>query len=241
VLAVVMVWIIRDARSSRSLTPVLIMVGAALASLLECIYDVVVLAWWAQYGHVPLYRLFNISVPVWMIAAYPWFIGGQGYWLYKKFKQGATPALLWKMYFFAWFANMFLEIPALQIGNIYAYYGNQPFEIFGFPLWMAMTNSLMPILLAALIYGFDDVLRGARAWMIVPLVPMATGAAQIVAGWPIWLALHSGAGYGVTHAAALVTLGLSLVVTYLVSLKFCRGAQPATFASTRLTTPSVAQ
>lgn len=221
VLAGVMVWILKEAGRTRSLLPVFIMIGAAVASLMECAFDVMVLVNWAEYGHTPLYRIFDRSVPTWMVLAYPWFIGGQGYWMYKKLKEGMAAKQLWKLYVFAWFANMFLEIPALQLGDIYTYYGNQPFQILGFPLWMAWSNSLMPILMGAVIYACDDILKGLRSLLIVPLVPMAVGTAQIVSGWPIWLALNSGAGYGVTHAAALATLGMSLIVVYLVGAKFC--------------------
>ena len=38
-------------------------------------------------------------------------------------------------------------VNGLVIGNIYTYYGNQPFEVFGFPLWMAATNSLVPVVI----------------------------------------------------------------------------------------------
>jgi hypothetical protein len=224
ILAAVLVWIVKDVRRTHSAVPLLIMAGAVLASLLECAFDVMVLVNWADHGHTPMYRLFNRSVPTWMLLAYPWFIGGQGYWMYKKLKEGMTTKQLWTLYFFSWIANMLLEIPALQIGNIYTYYGNQPFQILGFPLWMAWTNSLMPILLGALIYACDDVLKGGRTWLVIPLVPMAVGTAQIAAGWPIWLALNSGGGYAVTHAGALATLALSLIVVYMLQLKFCTAA-----------------
>lgn len=230
ILAAVLFWIVRDARRTQSLVPVVIMLGAALACLHECFYDTMVLVWWPQYGHTPLYRFFNISVPTWMLLAYPWYIGGQGYWFYRKLKAGMSTASLWKFYFFAWLANMALEIPALQIGNIYTYYGAQPMQILEFPLWMAFTNSLMPILLGALVLAFQELWEGWRVWLIVPLVPMATGTAQIIAGWPIWLALNSGMGYAATWPAAFAVLGLSVMVTYLVGVKFCR--QPQAIATT---------
>ena len=226
VLAAVLVWIFREARRTSSLIPVLIMIGAAVASLEECAFDVVVLVNWAQYGHTPLYRIFDRSVPIWMALAYPWFIGGMGYWMYSRLKRGMTLKQLWALYFFGWGANLFLEIPALQIGSIYTYYGNQPFQILGFPLWMAWTNSLMPILMGALIYTLDNLLTGFRSLLVIALVPMAVGTAQIVAGWPSWLALNSGAGYSVTRAAALLTLGLSLVVVYFVGAKSCMPVSP---------------
>ena len=226
-LASIMVWIVREAiRSGRAL-PVLFMGGAAIASLLECIFDVMVLVWWPHYGPAPEYRFLNISVPLWMLAAYPWYIGGMGYFAYRGFRDGISRAGLWKLYFFGWIANFALEMPPLQIGNIYAYYGDQPFRVLGFPMWMAMTNCLMPILAGALIASLDDVLRGPRSLMVLALVPMAVGSAEIATGWPIWLALNSGLGYGATYAAGVAVLGLSLMTTYLVSLKFCVAGEAA--------------
>jgi hypothetical protein len=231
VLAAVLVWIVRESRRSASWIPLLIMIGAAVSSLEECAFDVMVLVNWADSGHTPLYRLFDRSVPLWMVLAYPWFIGGMGYWMYSRLQQGMTTKQLWSLYFFGWAANMFLEIPALQIGNIYTYYGDQPFQILGFPLWMAWTNSLMPILLGAVVYALRDVLTGARAWLVVAIVPMAVGAAQIIAGWPIWLALNSGGGYAASYIGATATLGLSLTVVYLVAQKFCEPAAAKVTAS----------
>ncbi len=225
VLAGVLLWVFRESRRTGSMIPLLILLGAGAASLQECIFDVMVLVNWADHGHTPLYRMLDRSVPIWMLLAYPWFIGGMGYWMYKRLNDGMTARQLWSLYFFAWAANMFLEIPALQLGNIYSYYGNQPFQILGFPLWMAWTNSLMPILLGSVIYALRDTLTGLRSLLVLALVPMAVGTAQIIAGWPIWLALNSGASYTVTHLAALVTLGLSLIVVYFVSIQFCAAVQ----------------
>lgn len=225
VLAAVVIWVAREALKSKRALPLLILGGAAIASLLECIFDVMVLVWWPQHGPAPEYRILNISVPMWMLAAYPWYIGGMGYYAYRSFRDGMSVAGLWRLYFVGWFANFALEMPPLQIGNIYAYYGNQPFRVLDFPVWMAMTNSLMPILAGALLSAFDDVLKGPRSLLALALVPMAVGSAEIATGWPIWLALNSGQGYAVTYAAGAVVLGLSLTTTYLVSLKFCVAAQ----------------
>jgi len=222
--AMVLLWVINDSRKSRRVLPLMILLGAMVASLQECLYDVFCNVWYAQYGATPMYRIFNISVPLWMLPAYGWYIGGLGYFMYKKFRDGITAGQVWKLYALFWVANLLLEVPALQIGNIYAYYGNQPFELLGFPVWMAATNSLPPILFGITFSALDDVLRGPRAIFAVAIAPMIVGAGEMAAGWPMFLALNSGVGVNVTRAAALVTLALSLLVTYLATLKFVRPA-----------------
>ncbi|MET0985608.1 MAG: hypothetical protein ABW034_09400 [Steroidobacteraceae bacterium] len=220
VLAAVMVWILKEARRTQSFIPVLIMAGATVASLTECLWDVLGAVWYPQYGHTPLYRLFNVSVPLWMLAAYPCYLGGQGYWVYKRFSEGMTQTQFWKFYAFAWFTNFLLEIPVLQLG-VYAYYGPQPFKVLGFPLWQAMGNALMPILIGALVYVWRDVFAGIRGLMLLLAIPVTQVLALGGVGWPTWLAINSGRGLEITVPASLVTFALSLMIAYLVSVKLC--------------------
>lgn len=220
VLAIVAFLMLRDGRRTRSWLPLFCLIGGMVAFLMEPIYDMVGSVWYPQHGQTPLFRAFNYSIPLWMLPAYAWYIAGQGYWMYKKYQQGVTAQQLWRFYAMFWVSNLLLEVPGLMLG-IYYYYGAQPFKLFGFPLWMAMTNALMPILLGATFISLREVLTGRRVWIAAPLVPMIIGCSQIAAGWPTWLALNSGKGLAVTHAAALVSLGLSMTVVYLVSQKFC--------------------
>lgn len=220
VLAIVAFLMLRDGRRTRSLLPLFCLLGGMVAFLMEPIYDIVGSVWYPQYGQTPLFRAFNYSIPVWMQPAYAWYIAGQGYWMYKKFQAGLRVAQLWRLYALFWISNMLLELPGLMLG-IYYYYGPQPFKFFGFPLWMAMTNSLMPILLGITFLSLREVLSGRRVWMTAPLVPMVIGTCQIAAGWPTWLALNAGQGLLATHAAATVSFGFSLMIVYLVSQKFC--------------------
>jgi hypothetical protein len=228
VLLMVLLLMLRDARRTQSWLPLFCLLGGCVAFLMEPIYDMVGSVWYPQHGQTPLFRAFNYSIPAWMLPAYAWFIAGQGYWMYKKFQVGVSIRQLWRYYALFWLSNLLLEVPGLTLG-IYAYYGAQPFKLFGFPLWMAMTNALMPILLGVTFVSLRTILTGGRVWITTPLVPMVIGFAQIAAGWPTWLALNSGQGLLMTHAAATVSLGLSLLIVYLVSQKFCsESLQPAT-------------
>jgi hypothetical protein len=48
---------------------------------------------------------------------------------------------------------------------------------------------------------------------------MANGAAQASAGYPVWLTLNSGADSVLKLFAAIVTLGMSLLIVHGISLK----------------------
>jgi hypothetical protein len=226
VLALVAIWLARESRRIGSALPLMILAGAVIASLQEPIYDIVGSVWYPHHNTVSYVRAFNVSIPLWLIPAYAWFIGGQGYLVYKKMQQGITVRQLWAYYFLGWVANLCLELPGLNLG-IYIYYGAQPFKVFGFPLWMAMTNALMPLLVGAVLISLQKSLTGLRTLLALLLVPMVTGTAQITAGWPTWLALNSGGSLAVTHVAALVSMGLSMSIVYMVSLKFCVPAKVA--------------
>lgn len=106
-------------------------------------------------------------------------------------------------------------MPGLNLG-IYRYYGDQPFRLLRFPLWMAVTNGLMPLMIGALFNHLRAVLAGPAALLTGVLVPMVVGATQIAAGWPTWLALNSGRGPGATFFGALVSLGLALCVIFVL-------------------------
>jgi hypothetical protein len=224
VLAVVAVLVAREARRTQSWVPLLILLGAALASLQEPIYDIVGAVWYPEHGTVAFNRAFNVSIPLWLIPGYAWYIGGLGNFMYRKMQRGALHRPLWQYYLLFWLANFALEMPGLNLG-IYRYYGEQPFRVLGFPLWMAVTNALMPLLIGSLFNRLRGILVGPAALLAVVLVPMVVGAAQIAAGWPTWLALNSGQGLLVTGAGAVASLGLALSVIYLLGRL---SAQPAT-------------
>lgn len=209
-----------DARRRGSMLGLMCLAGGALAVFLEATLDVLCLVWYPAIDHEPLYSAFNYEIPYWMLPAYALYMGAQGYWMFRQFKAGLTRARLWTLFFVFWGTNAIVELPGLNLG-IYTYYGDQPFRVFGFPLWMAMTNSLTPILVGVAVFGLHKLLDGARVLLVVPLVPMVIVAGEAAAGWPIWFALNSGLGYAATYPAALVTLGLSLMTVYLVGRAAC--------------------
>jgi len=221
VLAVVLVWIAAESRRLKSFLPLFILIGGAAACVTECLWDVLDCNWYPQIGPEPLYRMFNISVPLWILPGYALYIGAQGYWVYNQIASGRlTVRKFWLFYLFAWVSDVILEMPNIQL-SVYAYYGPQPFDFFGFPLWQAMGNAMAPVFIGAIVYYWRDVFTrfGGLPSVIVPAVAMVAALSAI--GWPIWLGLHAGLGYAATYPAGVFSFLLSLGIGYLISQKIC--------------------
>jgi hypothetical protein len=164
------------------------------------------------------------TMPLYICFVYPWYVGGMGYLASRLFRRGITMKQLFLLWAAVGFVDVFLELPGI-IAHTYLYYGHQPFDVFGFPLWWAFVNPVMPMIAGALIYRLQPFL-GSSPWRllaVIPLIPMADGLANGAAGWPMWVALNqSDVSYVWTYLAALVTLALSLYCVWIIGLVVSR-------------------
>ena len=222
-LALFTAWTLVESKRKQSPVPILILLGGVLTILQEPILGHVGSFWYPEIGPAPFFRAFNVSIPLWAVAAYGLYVGGLTVLVHRRMSAGMTVKQLWTVYFLIWVFNLGLELPGLNLG-IYRYYNDPPFNVFGFPMIWAMTNVAIPVFASAVLIAYKDFLTGARALLILPLMPMMGMAAEGATGFPSWLALNSGVGSGTKFFAACTTLGMSLLVTYMISLKFCKPA-----------------
>jgi hypothetical protein len=216
-LLVIAIVAVRYARAHRTAVPFCLLVGGLASVLLEPIVDVLGLCWFPSHGQWTAFRAFGVSIPLYMVPVYAWFVGGQAFLLYWWFQRGVTKRQLFLIWGGIALVNAAVEIPGLWI-HVYAYYGAHPFTVLRFPLWWVFCNTLMPMTAATFAYKLAPVLRGWRLALLVPLVPMSDGLANGAVSWPTWLALNSGHGYGLTYPAAIVSLGLSAIAVYILSM-----------------------
>jgi hypothetical protein len=82
-----------------------------------------------------------------------------------------------------------------------------------FPVYWLLINTPGPILCATILYTAPGYFRGWRAPLVVLLPFVADAACSIVAGLPVYTALHApAAGTAVTWAAALLTCAIGLLL-----------------------------
>jgi hypothetical protein len=215
--------------------PVLLLclVGGLIACLWEPIVDVLGMCYLPGKGQWNAFTVFDRPIP-WLIpAVYSWYVGGMGYLAYRLFERGTDRRTVFRLWALLFAVNIVLESPGI-IADVYTYYGKQPLNIWGFPLWWGFVNPVMPLIAGALIYKLRPHLRSSWALLgIIPLIPMADGLANAAAGWPVFTALNSSLGYAGTYAAAFATLALSLYVVWWVSLAVARPAEHAQAARTK--------
>src|SRR6516225_3621704 len=145
--------------------------------------------------------------------------GALGYLAYKLFKRGVTMRDLFLLWAIDFLVDIFLESPGILAGT-YLYYGHQPFNIWGFPLWWGFVNPVMPMVAGALIFHIRPHLN--TAWKlpaVIACIPMADGIANGATAWPMWAALNQAdVSYVWTYLASFVTLGLALFSVWIIGL-----------------------
>ncbi len=208
--------------------------GGAFAALFEPIVDVLGLVYLKELHAAGTFTVLGRTMPLYICFVYPWYVGGMGYLAYQLFQRGVTTKQLFQLWAAVGFVDIFLELPGI-IAHTYLYYGHQPLDVFGFPLWWAFVNPVMPMIAGALMYAIVPRL-GSSPWRllaIVPLIPMADGIANGAAAWPMWVALNQhDVSYVWTYLAAFLTLALSLYCVWIIGLAVGRPGVEARSART---------
>jgi hypothetical protein len=98
------------------------------------------------------------------------------------------------------------------------YYGNQPLNIWGFPLWAAAVQSIMPMVAGALIYVLRS--RVGDSWKllaVIPLVPMADGLVNAGLDLPMWTTMGRNMSLGANYVGAALTIGMAALAVWVLT------------------------
>jgi hypothetical protein len=193
--------------------------GGALAASFEPVVDVLGLVFLKERGALGTFTILDRTMPLYICFVYPWYVGGLGYLAYKLFKRGVTMRDLFLLWASDFVVDIFLESPGILAGT-YLYYGHQPFNLWGFPLWWGFVNPVMPMVAGALIFHIRPHLNTAwKLLAVIPCVPMADGIANGATAGPMWAALNQAdVSYVWTYLASFVTLGLALFSVWIIGL-----------------------
>ncbi len=197
--------------------------GGALACTFEPLVDVLGQVYMKEVDATGTFTIYGRTMPLYICFVYPWYVGGLGYLAYRLFERGVTTKMLFGLWAIDFVVDIALESPGILAGT-YLYYGKQPFDIWGFPMWWGFVNPVMPMLAGALIYRLRPHLDTSwKLLAVVPCVPIANGIANGAAAWPMWIALNqTEQSWVFTYAAGFATLGLALFAVWIISLAVAR-------------------
>jgi hypothetical protein len=198
------------------------LLGGLMACIWEPIVDTMGLCYIKFGAATHTYTLLDREMPLFIPFVYTWYVGGLAYIAYRLYSSGITKRGMFALYLTDVFVNIFLESPGVLLGA-YKYYGPQPLNFWGLPLWWTLMNPLMPMFAGAVIYRLKPHLTGWRILGVAPLIPMADGVVNAGIGWPMWITLNQdGMSKVGTHIAALATFSLALYVVWMLSLLVSR-------------------
>lgn len=202
----------------RQFTLLVCLLGGLMACIWEPIVDTMGLCYIKFGAATHTYTLMDREMPLFIPFVYTWYVGGLAYIAYRLYSAGITKRGMFALYLTDVCVNIFLESPGVLMGA-YKYYGPQPLDFWGLPLWWTLMNPLMPMIAGAIIYRIKPHLKGWHILAIAPIIPMADGVTNAGIGWPMWITLNQdGMNKVGTHIAAAVTFALALYVVWMLSL-----------------------
>lgn len=196
--------------------PVLLL-GGIIGMFVEPILDYMGGVWWPTVGDWEAFTLLGVNIPVLVVLVYPWLLGGQAYWAYRLFSRGAGERELWRLVGIFAVNDIVLETIGIRLLGAYAYFGEQPLNFWGLPLWYVPCNAIGPVVAGALFYVLRRRLTGFRLLCAAPLLPMGYLGTYAAIGFPVWISLNSGWSSGVALLAGVATFALGWLLVVLVS------------------------
>lgn len=195
-------------RSVREPVPFLALLGGLGAALGEAMLDALTLLWWPTNIPLTAFTAFDVEVPAYALMGYCLFLGAGCYWVYEQIRDGKGARAVWVAAAVFFVADLVYEPPFISMG-LYEYYGPQPMEVAGFPLYWGFLNTMVVIVGGWLFFLFEDRMVGAGR-LIALVIPMFALGPLIGAAWPTFLTLHMDVPELARWTAAAYSIWLSV-------------------------------
>lgn len=135
--AVLLGYAVALAKRERSIFPVVLVLAVAVGSLIEPLYDISYHLHWLDAGEQwTLFTSFGLPQPVWVMPAYVMVFGMPALLMYRSFARGVTLTRVYKLAGLTALTTAIFEITAINLG-LYVYYGESPWRVFNYPLFIA--------------------------------------------------------------------------------------------------------
>ncbi len=215
--AILVWWAIGHQRQKHGWVLPLVFAGTALSAIMiEPIYDNTLLYWYPVENSLAFFHGYERTIPWYVPLGYAWFFGGSAYLVWRVIDAGASARRIWQL-FFATAAVDWLAVSICEWLELSAFYGNQPYHIFGSPIWFSFCDATGGFVLGAALAKFVPYLDGARRlWLLIlPSFTYASTLGSTTA--PVSLALNSAWSTPMTWAAGTATMAMCLIAIHVIA------------------------
>ena len=172
--------------------------------------------WYPDINNLAFFRAYDRTIPWFVPLGYAWFFGGSAYLVWRVIEGGASAKRIWQL-FAATAVVDWLAVSICEWLDLSAFYGSQPFHIFGSPIWFSFCDATGGFVLGAALAVFVPYLQGSRRlWLLIlPSFTYASTLGSTTA--PVSLALNSAWSVPVTWAAGAATMALCMVAIHVIA------------------------
>lgn len=210
-------WAFGGERKRNGLVMPLIFAGTALSSIMiEPIFDNTLLYWYPAENPLSYYRAYDRTIPLFVPLGYAWFFGGSAYLTWRVIEGGATKGHIWAL-FAGTVVVDWLAVSICEWLGLSAFYGNQPYHLFGSPLWFSFCDATDGFVLGAALTLFMPYLKGMRRLWLLILPSFTYGSTLGSTTAPVSLALNSGWPTWAVWAGGTATMAMCLIVVHVVA------------------------
>jgi hypothetical protein len=207
-------------RRTRSWLAINLLVGSGLAMFGESLVIANMHTWYPAVDQITAYEAYGHAIPMFAAVAYLFYFAPGILWLIGEFDKGLQPRRLWIYWAFMLLGVAGYEVAGLTF-DLWSYYGDQPFMISKLPISWVFLNSLIAFVMAVALFYLRPHLNGWRMLLVIPFMATAVPTVEILAGYPLFVALSADVSMLVRQAAAVCTIGMCVIVVWICSKLAC--------------------
>ena len=209
-------------RQRGDLIPLYISIGALLAFFYEPFAHHMIWTYFPEQGQMTAIDVVGRKVPLFMVFAYVFYIAPFVIFFLDWVEKGITRKAWWISYAIAVVLAALFEELGIFLG-LWTYYGDQPYRLFGFPLWLGFG------FISAFVYGYAAVAYGMMKnlpkrvhWIIAPAGPFVISGVHLGAILPATIALNTTMNMVWLYVWTTTSILLSLMFIWVLSLLFVK-------------------
>ncbi len=205
--------------------------GGALASLFEPLTAANAFVYYPHEAQWTLFTAYGVKIPLFLTLAYTSEIGLGALVTWRLLLAGRGPSALLGVWLIVAAGDVLLETPALWL-NVFYYYGPQPLDFWGMPLYWAVLDGALGLLPAVILYLlWDRTWRLQHYLALLAVFPLSVALFYVGAGWPIWTLMNTDHHEAWIWLSSLVTVAIAALLVR--GLAIVSTTPPATIAELR--------